>query len=418
MCSTILSVLIPFLLVCSAFGQQSTFTERLRTNRYELRVQQGHLSGTGASVLESAVADAQFVLVGEDHGIAQIPDFVDALCDLLAPRGFHTMAVEAGPTITSELEKWAQSPDGRSQVMDFEKKFPDSIAFFNMDQEFGLLKHCSAAAGEGKFHLWGLDQEFLGSPRFIFTRILETHPGKEAEAAIKDFIKKNDDARAKAAESGKPDEMFMFTVSDADVSHADELLRKQGSPQAQELFAAFTQSREIYAKFMSGDGFGSNRQRTLLMKANFIRDYTAATRTEGKPPKVLFKFGGNHMYKGLNQLHNNDIGNYVLELADGQGSKSVNILILATSGSQLAFAGIGKPYQPEKVDPQDKNSDIGKLKPMFENMNTQGWTMYDLRGMRKGFSSLGEEGTGVENIIFAYDFLVLIPDVKPSIQIR
>jgi hypothetical protein len=236
--SKILSVLVPFLLVSSAFGQQSTFIEHLRTNRYELSVQQGHLSGAGASVLESAIVDAQFVLVGEDHGIAQIPDFVDALCDLLAPRGFHTMAVEAGPLVTSELEKWAQSPDGRSRVMDFEKKFPDSIAFFNMDQEFGLLKHCSTAAREGKFHLWGLDQEFLGSPGFIFTRILETHPGKEAEAAIKDFIKKNDDARAKAAESGKPDEMFMFTVSDAEVDHAGDLLRTQGSAQAQELFAA------------------------------------------------------------------------------------------------------------------------------------------------------------------------------------
>jgi hypothetical protein len=202
------------------------------------------------------------------------------------------------------------------------------------------------------------------------------------------------------------------------VDHAGDLLRTQGSAQARELFAAFTHSRAIYAKFMSGDGFGSNRQRALLMKANFIRDYTAATRTEGKPPKVLFKFGGNHMYKGLNQLHNNDIGNYVLELADGQGSKSVNILILATSGSQLAFAGIGKPYQPEKVDAQDKNSDIGKLKPMFENMNTQGWTMYDLRGIRKGFSSLGPESRAVENIVFAYDFLILIPEAQPSTQIR
>ena len=126
---------------------------------------------------------------------------------------------------------------------------------------------------------------------------------------------------------------------------------------------AFTQSREIYRKFMSGDGIGSNRQRALLMKANFARAYAAATTAEGKPPKVLFKFGGNHMYKGLNQLHNNDIGNYILELADGQGSKSTNILILAVSGLQLVFAGTGRPYQAVKVDAQDKNSDVGKSNP-------------------------------------------------------
>ncbi len=414
--SKTLLVLIVVLLACSAFAQQNKFTERLLSNRYELTIQEGRLGGSGAAVLQSALSDSQFVLIGEDHGIAQIPDFAGAMCGILGPQGFHTMAVETGPLAAAELEKWSASANGRTQLAEFEKKFPDSVPFYNFQEEFGLLKKCSSAAGMGKFHLWGLDQEFLGSPGYIFTRILETHPGKEAEAAIKDFIKKNDDARAKAAESGKPDEMFMFTVSDADVSHVDELLRKQGS--AQELFAAFTQSREIYRKFMSGDGIGSNRQRALLMKANFVRAYAAATTAEGKPPKVLFKLGGNHMYKGLNQLHNNDIGNYVLELADGQGSKSVNILILATSGSQLAFAGIGKPYQPEKVDAQDKNSDIGKLKPMFENMNTQGWTMYDLRGMRKGFSSLGSESRDVENIVFAYDFLILIPEAQPSTQIR
>jgi hypothetical protein len=413
----ILIVLVSVLLMSSAFGQQNKFTERLLSNRYELSVQEGRLNGNGAPILQSALDGAQFVLIGEDHGIAQIPEFAGAVCGILGPQGFHTMAVETGPLVAADLEKWAASANGQIKVAEFEKKFPDSIPFYNFQEEFGLLKQCGMAAG-GKLHVWGLDQEFLGSSSFIFEQILETHPGKEAEAAVKELIKKDGEAHGKAGESGKSDGLFMLSANDADLTHAGDLLRKEGSAKAQELFAAFMKSREIYRKNIAGDGIGSNRQRALLMKTNFIREYAATTRSEGKPPKVLFKFGGNHMYKGLNQLHNNDIGNYILELADGQGSKSVNILILAVAGSQLAFAGVGRPYHAVNVDAQDKNSDIGKLKPMFENMNALGWTMFDLRGMRKGFSSLGQGSKDVENIVFAYDFLILIPEAKPSTQIR
>ena len=214
--SKTLLVLIAVLLACSAFAQPNKFAERLLSNRYELTMQEGRLGGSGAAVLQSALSDSQFVLIGEDHGIAQIPDFTGAICSILGPQGFHTMAVETGPLVAAELEKWSASANGMTQLAEFEKKFPDSVPFYNFQEEFGLLKKCSSAAGNGKFRLWGLDQEFLGSPRFIFDRILETHPGKEAAAALKDLIKKSDEARASAIETGKPDDLYMFTVSNAD----------------------------------------------------------------------------------------------------------------------------------------------------------------------------------------------------------
>ncbi|HET6936275.1 MAG TPA: hypothetical protein VFI72_15645, partial [Candidatus Angelobacter sp.] len=253
---------------------------------------------------------------------------------------------------------------------------------------------------------------------FIFQQILDTHPGKEAEAAVKDLVRTTTEARTKAAETGNPAQLFMMTANEAGLKKTAELLRKQGNARAQELFAQFMASRDIYQKFMAGQGYDSNRERARLMKSNFVSDYSVASRAEGNPPKVLFKFGGNHMYKGFNQLHSNEIGNYALELAEGQGKQSVHILILAVSGEQLAFSGVGRPYHTERVDPEDKNSDIGRLKPIFEKMNPQGWTMFDLRGLRQGFGSLGQKSTDVERIVFAYDFLILIPQAKASTQIQ
>jgi hypothetical protein len=166
-------------------------------------------------------------------------------------------------------------------------------------------------------------------------------------------------------------------------------------------------------------GYVSNRERALLMKKTFEREYSRSTQAEGKPPKVLLKFGGDHTYKGFNPLRNNDLGNFVAELADGQGSSSLHILILGVKGSQLRFAGIGRPFQPANFNMvEDQDSDFPFLKPMFDNMANDGWTMFDLREMRQGFRTLGPVDKELERLIFGNDLLVLIPQATPSQQIQ
>src|SRR5580704_13366087 len=92
--------------IAPALAPENTFTDRLLQNRYQIAFQDARISGTGAPVLQNALSGAQFVLIGEDHGIAQIPQFVSAVCDLLAPQGFHTMAIETGPLAARALQPW------------------------------------------------------------------------------------------------------------------------------------------------------------------------------------------------------------------------------------------------------------------------------------------------------------------------
>jgi hypothetical protein len=42
-------------------------------------------------------------MIGEDHGIAEIPAFSTALCRIVAPQGYHTRAVETGPSTAQVL---------------------------------------------------------------------------------------------------------------------------------------------------------------------------------------------------------------------------------------------------------------------------------------------------------------------------
>jgi hypothetical protein len=51
---------------------------------------------------------------------------------------------------------------------------------------------------------------------------------------------------------------------------------------------------------------------------------------------------------------------------------------------------------------------------MFDNMLADGFTVFDLRGFRPGFQSLGPVDREMERLIFGYDFLVLIPHPAAS----
>ena len=141
---------------------QETFADRLLKNRYQLNLQHGKLSGPALPVLQSALSGAQFVLIGEDHGISQIPQFAGAVCEMVGPQGFHTLAVEAGPLAARELRPWIERDDGPAQLVEFEKKYPETIAFYNFQEEYDSLRHCARSAQGGKFQLWGLDHELMG----------------------------------------------------------------------------------------------------------------------------------------------------------------------------------------------------------------------------------------------------------------
>ncbi len=401
----------------AALAQSNPLADQLVKNRTSLSIQDGRLTGAGAQVIKDVVSDSQFVMVGEDHGVAQIPQFVGALCDMLAPQGFHTFAVEAGPLAAEELQPWITKTDHLAKTAEFEKKFPDSIAFFNMAEENDLLARC-AAASAGKFQLWGLDQELMGSSRYILSRILQTHPGPKTTAAIQLAIQNEAKARIKAAETGNPGALYMLSASGDEFTVLRDAIAADGSAEARSLFEQLAITRRIYQDNMTpGRGANSNRQRALLMKSNFMHYYDAASRAEGKRPKVLFKFGDWHLYKGFNPLHNNDLGNFLLELADQHGQKTANIIVLAVEGPHLHFAGVGRPYQADSSKMLD-DPDYKFMKPMVDTLAPEGWTVFDLRGLRKNFRSLGPVDTSTERLIFGYDLLVLIPQATASQQIH
>ncbi|MEJ7663860.1 MAG: hypothetical protein WKG07_32165 [Hymenobacter sp.] len=68
-----LFLLLSLLAASIASAQDSTLTRLIRQNQYALTPQGSQFSGPGWDKLRASIQKSQFVLIGEDHGTAQIP---------------------------------------------------------------------------------------------------------------------------------------------------------------------------------------------------------------------------------------------------------------------------------------------------------------------------------------------------------
>jgi hypothetical protein len=384
--------------------------EAIAKTKSALSVDGGKLAGPGADVLRPAITAANFVMLGEDHGIAQIPAFGAALCAELAPHGFRYLALEVGPSVAPELQAFAAARDSAARAAAFVAKFPETIAFYDRREELAMLAACSqASATAGKpLQLWGVDQELMGAPVYVLPQILATKPGPESTAAIRRLMKSNDAARAQAAKTGDYGKLFLVSAAPQELDDAKAALAKDGTPAARQLFDALLESRAIYLGQQSAQPYLSNRERARLMKRTFLDDLSVAAKDDKQFPHVLVKLGAWHMYRGLNPLRSSELGNMIGEAAEAHAVEAVNILALGVKGQQLAPQGVARPQRAVALDLAGADSDFKFLAPFFAAMDARSWTLFDLRPLRVG--KLGSIDAELERVIFGYDFLLLIPD--------
>jgi hypothetical protein len=328
----------------------------------------------------------------------------------MAPMGLEAMAIEVSPRAAAFVASTFGKPDRLARMAALMEKYPDAIAFQNVKQENDLVDHCAGAAGAAKFHLWGLDQEFVGSGGWLLDEILDTHPGPEATAAIQ-RLREEERRDTVSAEAEDPSKLFLLSAPVNELESVATLLRREGNLKANIDFHELTNSRQIYLLNSQGSP-ESNSTRARLLKEN-LRDNMEAAKLSATG-KVLLKFGDWHLYKGFNPLQQRDLGNFVAELADGEGSTSLHICVLGAKGTHFTYAGYKKPG---KLTPfvMDQDEDYKWMTPLIKNQVANGWTLYDLRKLR--FQGLGSADPGLKGLIYGYDLLVVIPELSPATMI-
>jgi hypothetical protein len=396
--------------VADPAAADTTILDQLKANRLAITLEKGSLTGPGAVPLLQASRQAQYVLLGEDHGVSEIAQFSSAYFNALPAAGFTTLVTESGPAVTNALEGMLKRPDAVPAIARFAAANPDAVAFYGMRQEAEMLSGFALAAGP-RFQHWGIDQEFLGAAKYLISQMLARPVSPAARAKLEALRQMEAVAYQKAAATGNPFEYLMLSASNDELASLRPLLAASKDQTALSLLDALLESRAIYLKSASkepGDRYLSNMMRLSLLKR------TLATRLGVREQKLVVKVGAYHAYKGNNPLNNRDIGNFLAERAEGQGHTSLHLIVLAAKGTQLRFAGAGKPYQSAPIE---LDSAAFKLLADAAGATDGSWSLFDLRPLRSGARKLAAGDIEVLNLINGYDFALIIPEGSASAQL-
>lgn len=406
----LLLLLLPATLLSA---QDSLLTELLKPLKYNLQMQEGLLTGPGADFLMKEGQSAQFFLIGEDHGIAELPLFTTALFRSFQKLDYRYFATETGPYTASFLQKTLSGSDGKAQFGAFLKELPFSIPFYNLKEEAEMLSAVLSNRNTDEPLIWGLDQEFAGSPRIHLKQLLKEAPNEAARELVNDYYQRAVTGFEEAIKTKNPGASFMAFAKPEDFAKLKAAFKEQ--PQALERIAALEESINIYQLWFVNQGYESNRRRAEMMKRYFWDYYEAAKKNTAKP-KVIFKFGANHMYRGANGLNVFDIGNFVSELASQERTGSFHVYVLAQSGTQNRFT----PFSSD----QDKNKAVAPpeyfhpidFDALLSGSSQNEWSILDLRPLRHELFSKRLKGlpAELEKLIWSYDALLVMPEVHAS----
>jgi len=413
-CFFLLAVCLAFSACAFAQSQSTakpppvTLEQKLREARYDLHIENGRFTGSAAPVLENAIREVQFVLVGEDHITREVPEFTTGVCNVMGLTGFSAMVLEVSPEVADFMSASLGKPDRLARMAALVHRYPDSVAFLNIRQENDLVNHCAQQSHDPNFQVWGLDQPFIGSAGWLLDQILATHPGPNATAALNRLKEEEQKDAAQAQETGDPSKVFLLSASDAEVAVAAAALQREGNPTANKLLHELMESREIYLRNIHGDAIESNNERARLLKQNLKQHLDASGENQ---ERVLIKFGNSHLYKGFNEFHQLDLGDYVAEIADVHGSSALHICVLGAKGTHLLYGGYNRPGKLEHFT-LDGAGYYPWIKPAVDDMVSHGWTLYDLRKLRfRPFDSIDPE---MQRLIYGYDLLVIAPEITPA----
>ena len=372
-----------------------TFPDTIAASRMVLTIDGGRANGDAAKFLADAATGSHFFMISEEHGVATIADTIRALLSVLHAAGYRHFAVEADPYGTRFVEDRLRA-GGTQALATFlhEDGRATTFPFFNWASEAALADaFLAGVATDPRGNLWGLDQVFIGAYGLILERVADetSDPATRQLAATMT-------TRARGN---------LEFLAQTDPTHFDRLrqgLGATGDAALLELVDDMILSRRIYAPFIGQPGlsaYAANRTREDLMKKNFLARYAAAGR-----PKVLFKFGSNHMVRGLSPTHVPSLGNFVADFAFAEGKEAFNLLVLCGPGTQAGdFMGNLATCE----------LDVGKLMPeLVAALDKQHPTLFDLALWKDQPRQWNHLASDIRDLLWSYDALLVVPNGKPA----
>jgi hypothetical protein len=382
----------------AAHAQDSTLTRLIRHNHYALQLSGAQLSGAGWDRVRADIQKSQFVLVGEDHGIAQIPLFAAAVAQEFKPAVF---VAEVDPYVAQAVTRLVAQPGPATAYL---RRYPEALCFFDWAEEFELVRTLRAQ----RVQLLGLDQVFITTSAPFYAQLAGLVKGKPAKGYLQRQATRYQ-AQNQAFEKLGNDDFVLATQPQSAIDSLGLLTQREGAA-AQKMARDYATSYTIYKQ-------QAHQLRVNLMKQNLLQALQPyQTATGPAVPKMLFKFGSNHLARGLSQSVKGefyDIGNVVQNLADIQGQKSLHLYIIGKQGER---AESDNPNFPARRVGTYTTAENPELLPFLNQVSGPAWSVFDLRPLRRALttSQLHLANPSLERTILGYDYLLVIPETTAS----
>jgi hypothetical protein len=364
-------------------------------------------AGRGWEWLVQEARDAQFTLIGEEHGIAETARFSAALFNALRGSGYSRMAIELSPIIAQDIEAAARR-NGLQGIADFFAA-PDTWNPMYLREEAQFLAAAINAAPRGERVLWGLDREIF-SDRYLISK-LEARVPRRAREAFTRLKEASTNAWARHQQDPSPENLFIFSQDPAVVS-AVRAAWTNPDRESDTILRTLEESLAINAVARTGSAWASSQRRAQWKRRNLA----ARLRDERISPKVMLKFGYNHMIRGANYVNVFDLGAMTDEVATLSDGRAFHILVLPGPGSQQAVLGPGRSFVSVSSDEFDEfRAGDQRLTRVLPNANATGHEVIDFRALRP-LSMRGLEGWNPDLVrtIHGYDAAVIWKGARAS----
>lgn len=372
-----------------AFAQSKLDFDSLLTINAKKFARTDQFSGPGWDHLIDRSKRTNYILIGEDHFISEIPVFTQAFTQQLKPDNyiaeidqwmFNIFTSKITKSTPQQLDAWITSNY-------------NGFSFFQKKNEFELMRSLVAQ----KTNLYGTEQVGLMSAPILYQYLSETGSPKNKKQY--EIMRDSSNAINNRcfADMSRP----FFFVHPLFKEMMGNLDKSSMKPDELALTEAMLRSAGIYTT-------GSHKARIKLMQQNLMALYP---QLKGK--KNVFKFGANHTLKGESYIPVYDIGTTAHIFAQAENQDSYHIIVLPKSGQQAGFLG-------GKNDIDLKEGIYAALRPMLDKASNTDWTTFDLEAIRSAIRKHQIQITDDElrKTIFGYDALVVIPVATSAATIR
>ena len=353
-------------------------------------------------------AAAQFFLLGEEHGIAENPKLVAQLFSELSNRGYSKLAIEISPTMAWLLDA-ALAKGGLDGLRALFAQPGGEPAFYGMAEEAQMLAAVREAAPTDEPVLWGTDYEVAGDRQLI--ELLErAEKPAAAEAALAVLKEASAASWAKYEETGGPQHIFAFAGDPALVRAVREAWPEPDA-RSEVILNTLEKTLSINNLWVQRRAWDSNAARAALQRENFLR-YWRAEKQHGTAPKVIAKYGANHVVRGLTKTAVHDLGTLLPEIAAVEGGHSVSLMVLPGAGSSVAGLNPSNwSYESRPVEGGYKKG----LEPLMRAAFEDAFTLIDLAALRPVVGmSRGDLDDELFRTVHGFDMLLVMSGSTPS----